>query len=114
MGAPTGTQLAISRSRRTAMATNKRADRNDEEGIPLPPKGVSTIQDRIAAFVMLDTMKDRTQAEKSLRLSLVGFANGEIASMLQTSPAVVANNLYTERKKAGKKSGARKGTVPEE
>lgn len=93
------------------MATSRRPDRNDEDAIAPPSRGVSTIQDRIAAFVMLDSMKERTQAEKSLRLSLVGFTNGEIAAMLQTSPAVVANNLYVERKKAGKKPVTRKGTT---
>jgi hypothetical protein len=82
------------------MTPNRRAERNEDEGIPPSPKGVSTIQDRIAAFAMLDSMKERTQAEKSLRLSLVGFTNSEIAAMLQTSPAVVSNNLYVERKKA--------------
>jgi len=58
---------------------------------------------------MLDAMKQSTQAEKSLRLKLVGFNNGEIAEMLQTSPAVVASNVYTERQKLLKKQGGRKG-----
>jgi hypothetical protein len=66
-----------------------------------PPRGSATIRDRIAAFEMLDGMpKEATQAQKTLRLSLIGFSNPEIASMLQTSTAVVATNLYAERKKA--------------
>lgn len=59
----------------------------------------ATISDRIAAFAMLDEMKDATQAEKCMRLSLVGFTASEIAEMLQTSVATVRQNLYSERKK---------------
>jgi hypothetical protein len=88
--------------------------RNDpDEEVAPARKGPATIHDRIAAFAMLDAMKDATQAQKSLRLSLVGFTNGEIAQMLQTTPAVVAQNLYNERRKAGKKPAGKKG-APEE
>lgn len=59
----------------------------------------ATISDRIAAFSMLDEMKDATQAQKCMRLSLVGFTAPEIAEMLQTSVATVHQNLYSERKK---------------
>jgi DNA-directed RNA polymerase specialized sigma24 family protein len=79
------------------------------EDLAAPAKGAASIADKIAAFVMLDAMKQSTQAEKSLRLKLVGFSNGEIAEMLQTSPAVVASNIYTERQKLSKKQGGRKG-----
>jgi DNA-directed RNA polymerase specialized sigma24 family protein len=58
-----------------------------------------TISDRIAAFTMLDEMKDATQAQKCMRLSLVGFTAPEIAQMLQTSVPTVHQNLYYERKK---------------
>jgi DNA-directed RNA polymerase specialized sigma24 family protein len=58
-----------------------------------------TISDRIAAFAMLDDMKDATQAQKCTRLSLVGFSAMEIAQMLQTSVPTVHQNLYSERKK---------------
>ncbi len=61
--------------------------------------GGATIGDRIAAFAMLDGMGSASQAQKCLRLALVGFTNAEIAEMLQTTPAVVGQNLYTERKK---------------
>ena len=90
-----------------------RPEAEDKEA-PSLPKGGATIQDRIAAFAMLDAMLDATQAQKCLRLSLVSFTNSEIAAMLQTSPAVVATNLYTERKKAGKKATARKAGSTEE
>lgn len=65
----------------------------------------ATIGDRIAAFTMLDAMREATQAQKCLRLTLVGFTNAEIATMLQTSPAVVAQNLYQERKKQKRPGG---------
>jgi len=91
------------------------ASRNGDADEEVGPtrKGAATIQDRIAAFAMLDGMKEATQAQKSLRLSLVGFTNSEIAQMLQTTPAVVAQNLYNERKKAGKKPATRKGVTEE-
>lgn len=86
----------------------------DEEAGPVR-KGAATIQDRIAAFAMLDGMKDATQAQKSMRLSLIGFTNSEIATLLQTSSAVVAQNLYNERKRSGKKpASGRKGASPED
>jgi hypothetical protein len=96
------------------MPTTKRPEPSDEDEVPSVPKGAATRQDRIAAFVMLDAMTNRTQAEKSVRLKLVGFSNSEIASMLQTTPAVVASNIYQEKKKTAKKNGTRKGAAPEE
>jgi hypothetical protein len=97
------------------MATSKRPGESDEEEIQAPaPAGKPTIHDKIAAFTMLDGMKDKTQAERCMRLHLVGFTNPDIATMLQTSPAVVATNLYGERKKAVKKVAARKAGPVEE
>ena len=49
-----------------------------------------------------------------MRLKLIGFGNGDIAQMLQTTPAVVASNLYSDRKKAAKKPTARKTATVEE
>ena len=86
------------------MATRRRPGgrpEGDEADVASLPRGRATIQDRIAAFAMLDGMKDATQAQKTLRLSLVGFTPGEIAGMLQTTTAVVYQNLYEARKKAG-------------
>jgi DNA-directed RNA polymerase specialized sigma24 family protein len=60
-----------------------------------------TIGDRIAAFVMLDGMPDATQAQKTVRLEIVGFSTSEIARMLATTPAVVYQNLYDARRRAG-------------
>jgi hypothetical protein len=74
----------------------------DEDAVESPP-GNATIQDRIAAFEMLDRMVDSTQAAKIYRLSLVGFKRGEIAAMLQTTPQVVSQSIYAERNKSKKK-----------
>jgi DNA-binding CsgD family transcriptional regulator len=95
------------------MPTTRRPEPNDEDEIPPAPKGGASIQDRIAAFVMLDGMVGKTQAERSVRLKLVGFSNGEIARMLQITPAAVATNIYTEKKKTAKKPAAKKGTPSE-
>lgn len=65
--------------------------------------GNATIQDRIAAFEMLDRMGDATQAARICRLSLVGFKRGEIAAMLQTTPQVVSQSIYAEKNKSKKK-----------
>lgn len=77
------------------------AEQVDSESAALP-KGSATIQDRIAAFHMLDSMADATQAQKILRLSLVGFNRNEIAAMLQITPQNVSQSIYAERKKAQK------------
>jgi len=60
----------------------------------------ASISDRVAAFTMLDGMREATQAQKCLRLALAGFSNTEIAEMLQTSAAVVAQSVYAERKRS--------------
>lgn len=90
------------------MASNGKAPNDGDRESVLAQRGEATIQDRIAAFAMLDGMKDATQAQKTLRLWQVGFSNNEIASMLQTTTAVVSQNIYAERRKAeGKKSSTR-------
>lgn len=79
-------------------------DNRDEGLAPVPTRGTPTISDRIAAFAMLEAMTEATQAQKTLRLSLVGFSNAEIASMLQTTTAVVSQNLYAQRKAAANRA----------
>jgi len=74
----------------------------------LTPKGRSTIQDKIAAFEMLDKMENSTQAQKTVRLTLVGFNRQEVAAMLQISTALVSQNLYAEKNKGKKKSADKK------
>jgi hypothetical protein len=74
---------------------------DDDVGIPLTN---ASIADRIAAFNMLDSMESATQAAKIFRLSLVGFKRGEIAAMLQTTPQVVSQSIYSEKTKLKKRS----------
>lgn len=92
------------------MASSSRSGVREDETQILPPTK-ATIQDRIAAFAMLDVMKDATQAEKAVRLSLVGFTAADIAAMLQTTTAVVYQSLYEARKRAGDKRPRRKATA---
>lgn len=80
----------------------------DDQGPDSSDRGLATIQERIAAFEMLDGMSEgTTQAQKCMRLFLCGFSRTEIASMLQTSPGTVSQNLYTERNKAKPKAPKR-------
>jgi len=59
--------------------------------------------ERILALLLLSNLKDASQQEKVLQLSLAGFSNWEIADLLGTSTAVVATSRYS-----AKKTGARK------
>jgi hypothetical protein len=70
----------------------------------------SNMQDRIAAFAMLDAMGEATLAEKTVRLSIIGFAAGDIATMLQTTPATVYQYVYEAKKRAGEKPRSGKRT----
>lgn len=74
---------------------------------PAPPAGSATIQDRLAAFDMLDRMTDATQAQKCLRLELAGFSRQEIAAMLMTSLQTVRQNIYSERQKAKRRAASK-------
>jgi DNA-directed RNA polymerase specialized sigma24 family protein len=82
---------------------------DDEYGISAPT-GASSRQDRIAAFEMLDKMDGATVAQKTVRLSLVGFNRQEIAAMLQISVGSVSQNIYAERNKGKKKPPVKKAS----
>ncbi len=86
------------------MASDNRGEQREDEVPSLARVDAARMQARIAAFAMLDGMKDATQAQKTLRLSLIGFGNAEIAMMLQTTTAVIAQNLYAQRKAAAKRA----------
>jgi DNA-binding NarL/FixJ family response regulator len=65
---------------------------------------------RISAYRMLDTMPPgATNEQKSLRLSVCGFSNSDIAEMLGISVGSVSTNLYEARKKLG---NPRKAAAP--
>jgi len=48
---------------------------------------------------VLQNMKTANMAMKAKELSMAGFTNVEIANLLETTPAVVSQSLYTARKK---------------
>jgi DNA-directed RNA polymerase specialized sigma24 family protein len=58
--------------------------------------------EKILAALLLQNMKGASQREKVVQLSLVDFSNVEIADLLDTSAAVVAQYLYEVRKKKKK------------
>jgi DNA-binding NarL/FixJ family response regulator len=58
--------------------------------------------EKLLAVLLLQNMKGAPQREKAVQLSAVGFSNVEIADLLQTSAAVVAQYLYEVRKKKKK------------
>ncbi len=54
--------------------------------------------ERTLALVLLHNMKGASQQDKIVQLSVAGFTNYEIADLLQTTTAVVAQSLYTARR----------------
>jgi predicted transcriptional regulator len=55
--------------------------------------------ERLLALLVLQNMKTANMATKAKELSMAGFTNVEIANLLETTPAVVSQSLYTARKK---------------
>jgi len=55
--------------------------------------------EKLLAALLLQNMKGASQRDKAIQLSSVGFSNVEVADLLQTSAAVVAQYLYEARKK---------------
>jgi hypothetical protein len=72
--------------------------------------------ERTLAMILVHDMKDAPQAEKALALSKAGFSSADIATFLETSSAVVNQQLYAIRKtKSGKprsKSAGSKRSLP--
>jgi DNA-binding CsgD family transcriptional regulator len=59
--------------------------------------------DRVERLLALLVVRDmKNQQEKAIQLSVAGFSNVEIADILQTSSAVIAQLLYTSRKAKSK------------
>lgn len=94
------------------MATTKNATPREEDSHGFPPTR-SSMQDRIAAFAMLDAMGEATLAQKTVRLSIIGFTAGDIATMLQTTPATVYQYVYEAKKRAGVKKPRAKAAAKE-
>jgi len=61
--------------------------------------------ERLLALILLQNLKGSSQQTKVVELSVAGFSNFEIADLLQTSGAVVAQSLYEARKGTKKKTG---------
>jgi predicted transcriptional regulator len=71
-----------------------------------------TRTERLLAMILLQHMKGATQHQKAIQLSLAGLSNVEIADLLDTTTAVVAQQLYKGRTKSGrKKKSASKSTA---
>ena len=64
---------------------------------------VSDRTDRLLALVLLNQMKEASQRDKIIQLNLAGFTNVEIADILQTTTAVVAQELYAAKKTKGQR-----------
>jgi hypothetical protein len=62
--------------------------------------------ERVLVLLLLQSMKDDSQAEKVRQLNIAGLSNIQIAEFLQTTPAVVAQLLYVS-KKSGKAKNPR-------
>ena len=54
--------------------------------------------ERLLALILLQQMKGSSQRNQALQLSVAGFTNSEIADLLQTTSAVVAQSLYHVRR----------------
>ncbi len=57
--------------------------------------------EKTLALILIHNVKEAPQVEKALALSKAGFSNGQIAELLDTSAASVAQQLYAVRKAKG-------------
>ena len=70
--------------------------------------------ERLMALTLLQHMKGASQQQRVVQLSVAGFSNVEIADLLQTTSALVAQSLYAargqspRRKKTARRKTARK------
>ena len=62
--------------------------------------------EKILALILIQHLKSAPQHEKALQLSIAGFTNTEIADILQTTAAVVAQSLYKARREPKRKTKA--------
>jgi 3-deoxy-D-manno-octulosonic-acid transferase len=71
-----------------------------------------TRTEALLALLVLHNMNEASQIDKTVLFSKAGFNNAEIAQLLGTTAAVIAQNLYlartTKRKKATAKKAPRK------
>lgn len=58
--------------------------------------------EKVLALILLQSMRGAPQQQKIVQLSLAGFSNVEMADLLQTTSAVVAQSLYAARRQGTK------------
>ena len=63
--------------------------------------------ERLLVMILLQLMRDVSQAKKIYQLNLAGLTNIEIANILETTPQVVSQTVYSMRK-GGKQKKVRK------
>ena len=54
--------------------------------------------ERLLVLILLQSMKESSQADKIYQLNMAGFSNIQIAEFLQTTPSVVAVQLHHSKK----------------
>jgi len=59
--------------------------------------------ERLIALLLIQNMAGKPDREKVKQLNLAGFSNVEIANILDTTAATVAQQLYESRKTSKKK-----------
>lgn len=59
--------------------------------------------DALLALILLQYMKAAPLRDKAVALNVAGFSNVEVADLLETSPAHVAQSLYESRREGKKK-----------
>lgn len=81
-----------------AKETAARADQTD-------PPSSSSRTDRLLAILVLEAISKKSDQDKAVLLSSVGFRNPEVAALLRTNPHTVSQHLSAARaKKATKRT----------
>ena len=64
--------------------------------------------EKLLALILLEALKGTRQEEKVSTLRIAGFTNAEIADLLGTTAAVVAQLHYVSKKPQGKRQTRKK------
>jgi DNA-directed RNA polymerase specialized sigma24 family protein len=59
--------------------------------------------EKLLALILLNQIKTQPKREQAVTLSVAGFTNSEIADLLGTSAAVIAQSLYEARQKPSRR-----------
>jgi DNA-binding NarL/FixJ family response regulator len=63
--------------------------------------------ERLLALLLLQNMKSTSAQQKIVQLNVAGFSNVEIADILQTTSAAVAQSLYASSRKPPRRGRAK-------